>query len=90
MKELEELEIECLKQTGRYDLCPTVARVLAEIAERCQVRVKRLVVTLPCHLLRSATVAVFMARDGAVATIKLHEDFYLVVEIGGRGRCHII
>ena len=78
---MEEIERLCLQQTGRYDLCGVVARVLAEVAETCRVRARRSVAVLPCGPLRMADVAVFMARDGAVATIKLHEDFYLVVEI---------
>jgi len=78
MKELEE---QCLRQTGRADLCPTVARVLSEIAETCAVRAGRFAAVLPCGLLRSAAAIVFTALDGAVAVVKMHETIYLVVKI---------
>ena len=81
-KELEKL---CLEQTGRDDLCNVVAHVLTEIAETCRIRAKISAAILPCGPLRMAAVTVFMARGGAVATIKLHEDFYLVVEIAEAG-----
>ena len=88
---MEEIERRCLEQTGRVGLCAAVARVLAEVAETCQVCVRKCATTLPCGLLRSAAVTVYMARDGAVATIKLHEDFYLVVEIAEAGvKYHMI
>ena len=82
---MREIEERCLRQTGRADLCPAVARVLSEIAETCAVRVRRFAAVFPCGLIRSAAAVVFTALDGAVAVVKMHEAVYLVVEIAETG-----
>jgi len=89
---MEEIERRCLEQTGRVGLCAAVARVLAEVAETCQVCVRKCATTLPCGLLRSAAVTVYMARDGAVAAVAMQADVYLVIEIGAAGveKYHLI